>query len=459
MAKKQYPDNTRTGAIAIVSAIVLLLIARYALSLWSPSGGNGGGYASYRGPVLPMSAISGGEALAVQRHVDFDFSPYETADPDGFAPNAVILADSYELTNTESDTVTVQLAYPFEAALLDEENYHPAITANGAAVDGSVFPGLDTKGLTGGAKNWEDFKNAVTGQDLLHSAMSDVCRLDTPVILYKIHDLRCEAAADVPSPYLQIFYTCDTNETTVWRFCAGGGEDADTGEAYATVNYPTPDAPWNSGIGYLMVVGEDIAISGQQGYHTSYPGKDSNALEGMQAEIERTESTFSDAVKLLAQVYSDLPQYDSDYSDCAYNTPEVLYSGAMKRLTDPDYHTQATVYRSMDSIFGAVLSETTLNYVVFSLEIGSGETVMVEAAYHQRASRDHSGARTASDGYELATKLGSDLFFTALSASVSNIDLIEIRVQNFGFDPDAGITNVALDLNTERYYMDVIIKK
>lgn len=452
MTKKQYPNNTRTGVIAIVSAIVLMLIARYALSLWSPFGGNGGGYASYRGPVLPMTAVSGGENLEVRRHVDFDFSPYENAETDTLIPNEIIVTDSYELTNTCAETVTLRLAYPFEASLTDEEQYFPTITADGTTIDTALYPCLDT-----GAESWEDYEAALTGQDLLGNAMTEVPELDTPVILYKFYGLQCEAAADAVSPYLQIFYTCNAEKTTIWRFLLGSGED--TENSYVSLNYPTPDAPWNSGVGYLMVMGGDIGILRQQGYHTSYPGKDSNKLEGMQAEIQRTETTFSNAVRLLAEEYSRLPQYDPDASDSPYNTPEILYDGAMKRLAAPDYITQSTVYYSLDGIFGAVLSETSLMYRVFSLEIGPMQTVTVEARYHQRASRDHSGAQTATDGYEMASRLGSDLYFTALSAAVSNTEHIQIQEQNFGFIPEAGVTRVTLDLNIERYYMDIALKE
>lgn len=63
------------------------------------------------------------------------------------------------------------------------------------------------------------------------------------------------------------------------------------------------------------------------------------------------------------------------------------------------------------------------------------------------------------EGYDLATRLGSDLDFTGLTASLSGTEFIELGDQNFGFDPGNGILDVILDLRTERYYMEVKFKK
>ena len=55
----------------------------------------------------------------------------------------------------------------------------------------------------------------------------------------------------------------------------------------------------------------------------------------------------------------------------------------------------------------------------------------------------------------MVTSLGSNLIFDRQSASISAYDSIEIVRQNFGFDPEAGITAVELDLNEPHYYMEI----
>ena len=58
-------------------------------------------------------------------------------------------------------------------------------------------------------------------------------------------------------------------------------------------------------------------------------------------------------------------------------------------------------------------------------------------------------------GYDLVTRLGSSLNFTRQSAALVNLENVEIIGQNFGFEPDGGVTSVELDLEQERYYLEI----
>ena len=93
------------------------------------------------------------------------------------------------------------------------------------------------------------------------------------------------------------------------------------------------------------------------------------------------------------------------------------------------------------------------------MELDPGESISVEAAYMQEPSWDGSGPKQFREGYDLATKLGSNLHFTNLSSSLSSTDSIKLGQQNFGFDLERGVTSVMLDLQTERYYLEVYTKK
>lgn len=55
----------------------------------------------------------------------------------------------------------------------------------------------------------------------------------------------------------------------------------------------------------------------------------------------------------------------------------------------------------------------------------------------------------------LVTALGSNLTFTKQYAAIEGYGEIEIVRQNFGFDLERGITQVALDLNTPHYWLEV----
>ena len=74
------------------------------------------------------------------------------------------------------------------------------------------------------------------------------------------------------------------------------------------------------------------------------------------------------------------------------------------------------------------------------------------------ASRDHGYGNSKVYGYDLAIDLGSNLTFTAANASLENTGGIRITGQNFGFDLENGITEVSLDLEQSRYYLEVCQK-
>jgi len=121
------------------------------------------------------------------------------------------------------------------------------------------------------------------------------------------------------------------------------------------------------------------------------------------------------------------------------------YSGAVVSVVEDAF------YRNM--------TDSRLMYWVFDVEIPAGETVEVEAKYHQEASTDIGGPKKKREGYDMATRLGSSLDFTAQSAGITGSEFVEILRQNFGFQPEKGITEVALDLNVERYYLEVMVKE
>ena len=74
------------------------------------------------------------------------------------------------------------------------------------------------------------------------------------------------------------------------------------------------------------------------------------------------------------------------------------------------------------------------------------------------ASFDHYCAHTENqgvNGYDLVTRLGSTLTFTGQTAALLDRGQIEIVRQNFGFDLEAGVKTVELDMDTEHYYLEV----
>ena len=58
-------------------------------------------------------------------------------------------------------------------------------------------------------------------------------------------------------------------------------------------------------------------------------------------------------------------------------------------------------------------------------------------------------------GYDLVTRLGSNLACSVQTATLEDRGQIEIVRQNFGFDLEWGITTVPLEAAEEHYYLEV----
>jgi len=441
--EKEGRRGFRIGAAFLIGSVVLLLVLQSVLGLWSPSGGGSGSFDFYRGPALPLTAISGGEGLEATRHVDFDFSPYGTGEKE------VILTDAYTLTNPGSEAVTARLAYPFLGSLIREDRFFPVITTNGNAVDTDLRLSLDDGPAR--AADWDDFCTAMRETDQLAQALAEHPAMDTPVTVYLISDIRDESTEAVSNKYLTLTYTPDPG-TTIWSYHCSDNENED-GTHFITLDVPEHD--WQWGFCCLIVQGGQLHDFSQQGHHSTFPPKESNRLDGISTSVARYESTFGEALWALAEHYRTAPMYDDRFENNPHATPETLYRGAMARIGSESYHGFSIVHQILDEVFYSVLSEEVLMYRVFSLTLAPGESVALDIRCHQGASRDLGGFQSASQGYELATRLGSTLSLGAQSASLSEAREIRILEQNFGFDPASGILSVTLDPAVQRYYLRV----
>ena len=105
-----------------------------------------------------------------------------------------------------------------------------------------------------------------------------------------------------------------------------------------------------------------------------------------------------------------------------------------------------------------VLSVDRVLYLKTEVTVPTGGTAEVTAQYWKAPSFDFacsgSGRRNL-QGYDLMTTLDSTLTFTAQTASVTHAENVQITGQNFGFDPENGVTEVTLDLNQPHYYLEI----
>lgn len=433
----------KTSLFSYLLFLILLSLGAFLLGIFVNSDGSGlGEFAHYRGPVLPMTSLNDAEGVETTRNVNFDFSPYQYARAYSLnAMGAAGITDTYVLTNTTGETKTLELAYAFQGSFNDQSEEFPTITVDGIAIQPELFPSIDPEEKLYYSGSFKKYSQLIEENDYLSMATNQYGEPNIPVTAYHFTDLAYNGTVSALNPMFTLRCVVDEN-TTFWSMGLTKIDTEKDGRKLMMISVNKEEA-WLFTVGGLLT---DPEFGGNDGF---YIEKDS-AIDGVTFQLETYETTLMDALGKCAEKY--LETDGESNVDCI--TPELLTKYAVRRI-------QALGYLNIrfDSLFYDEIHESRMMYLVFPVELEPGETITVEAAYIQEPSWDGSGPKHYREGYDLATKLGSDLNFTTLSSSLSNTDFIQLGEQNFGFDLENGITNVMLDLQIERYYLEVYIKR
>ena len=438
----------------IISILVFTLVA----AIWAvlqmllnPFGSGSGDFQSYRGPVLPMTSLNGAEGVDVDRNVDFDFAPYrDSNDYSTLGKGAAGITDTYILTNTTGETKTLELVYGFQGQFIDHPEEFPAITVDGRTIQPDLYPSADAEELVWNAQNFDRYSQVLEENDFLSTSLQPSEELDIPVIAYHFTDLAYEGDEVAGFPMLTLRFSLDEN-TTVWTMIVDEFSTEQNGKQRMMFRIDRAEA-WVFTVGGTLI---DPEFGGNKDYNVT----DTSAIDNISYKLETYETTLNDAIQYFAQSYDFWAiEGQNTYPNAGGLTPELLVDGTIKRIHSMGQQNSSEKIMLIESLFHKVVTEPRMMYLVFPVELESGQSATVEATYIQEPSLDISGPKHYREGYELATKLGSDLHFANLSSSLSNTALIELGKQNFGFDLEKGITEVILDLQVDRYYLEVKIK-
>ena len=451
----------------------------------SGSGGNAGGedgfsYMHYVGPVLPLTAPEGAEGVSVARSVDYDFAPYRS-ELHSYTHNGqtysydrskreTIVTDSYLITNETDEDKTLRLLYGAELRFTDALERLPRITVDGtetetelhaAAYSGAFADGTGRRSETE-RLNLEEIRDWAGYADLLSdgryqaSAFTALPTLDFPVTVYRI-DGYALGETDAPNPSLQISFSLTDDSAVVLTYGSNGGtNDFETGR-YTRIVGRVNDlrtAPM-----YLIVSGGDLADYELQGYRSG--GANSGEELDVSADVTRYETTMQEMLQMAVDqsVQNRAYLYGSEDATAADAAPrELLYGVAADLLCSygvfSDDPAGRYFFGMLEDVFEAYAMQRIL-YQSFEVTVPAHGSVRVTAEMRKEASYDHTGKKQNVDGYDLATQLDSTLRFTEQRASVSSVELVQILDNSFGFDPDAGVTEVLLDPDTAHYWMQV----
>lgn len=486
------------GSIAAAFAVVIGLGAGVVsgkipwLRIGGSAGGSGHGdnsstFMSYAGPVFPLTTVEGGDGLTAERAITYDFEGWMAGDF-GRLYYGLPVTDSYTLTNPTGEDKTVTLLYPFAESLFDRR-YLPTLTADGAELQTTLLTGQYSQlavGRPGGLPSlnspdsWEEYRELLSDGRYQAGALGDWPDLShIPVTVYEITNSWVEAGVRNKvdgnyNPNIHAEMELDYSKTTVLSYGFNSGKyDRDSGQMRQGFDAPQPPAEGSSvdpGFyereraqpHYLIVIGEPLDSFRLVGVSTGGP-ESTDYLEwdvDIGADLRQYETDLDSALRTVAERSygaTDWNHYGSMTDDPDFE----LYFGMMKDcLLDTgillENQEERYEFTHLEDLYPKVIQR--VFYLEAEVTIPAGGSVTVEARMLKEASFDYdcSGSKNKGVyGYDLVTKLGTNLDFTSQTARAVNTDGVEIVRQNYGFDWENGVDTVTLDPAVEHYYLEV----
>ena len=441
--KQQGRTRSRFTAKEILGflAMVVVLVGSPMLVLKLLESPEAGSYRFYESPILPLSSLSGGAGVEVERLVTLDFGVYEEK---AFrTQEEVLITDTYILTNTTPENITMDLRWGFHTQIqaLDTDLL-PTITVDDQPVQARVLPTYDRDGVLNGAGDFSGYAEALGKLDLLGDAMNPTPEWDVPVKVYHFSNIAYEG--ERVNVWLKVSGKYG-DTTNIWTRTYGACTQEKGG---VEVIFMTGEDAW------LYVIGddlEDLTINGS--LYRDLGGIDQySETEGVTYELETYQSTFMECLWEASMAFT--PEEGASNGDLV--TAEMRYDFAMRRIADSGSQLPGGFHR-MNTLFERIYNADQMIYWVFPVEIPTGDTVTVSATYRKQSNYNSDGER---HGYDIATTLGSNLNFTEQRVRLVNTDSVTIAeegmAQNMDFDLNGGVLETALDLTQERYYLDLL---
>lgn len=484
---KDRPAWVKWAAAAACLALVVGggfgLLRQMGLGGADGGGGRGGSegitYMSYSGPVFPLTVQGGSDDLTAEREITFDFSPYDTVieeyltgeDKDGYKTyrtydDESIITDRYTLSNNGTQDVTTTALYAYVGNWDGEEKHIPTVTVDGEEVETAFWYGPYSGGFMGawggkdeqtGSVNLRPLDSFAGYEDLLAdgsyllSAFDEFPKLDIPVTVYRWSDYVYTQDEEAVAPHIEMEFYIDYDKTYIFSYGTEGATlDRETGYCAKnkSVSYLPNAAPENRdpGDAYIILMGEDLESYTMQGYKDGGCDK-GEELDDLTCTVTRYETTLDAVIREI--VAAEYPDRDEE-SYYGLFAELMLTHGPLSENGAERYD-----FGYLEELISAVANHSRVIYQAFEVTIPAGASVTVETRQVKDASMDFIGKNRHRNGYDMATTLGSNLNFTAQIAVLAGYEEIEILDQNFGFDPDNGVTSVSLDLNQNHYWMEI----
>ena len=437
--------------------LVLLTVVVFSSLNRTEGGADGLEYDNYMGPVMPMTVLWSGEGLSATRDVVYDFASYEELNP-AIPRIHTDVTDTYTLTNTTDEDMTVETVYPFKAKLQDWDVLIPAITVNGEAVETKLTVGGDLRNgglMDSGEKLIAALDDGSYMEDAFAELFAEIAVMDESCVVYRIDDLEYDGKVG-GEVTLAFSFVTDVEKNRVLMYNVPSFR-YETETNRFTVHMNRLDALY-TGAMYVIFPDEDIDDYTLRGYSTR-SCEEGTEVDGFTAQVTRTESVLSEWMAAEVDWAKLQKQYNDGLKQCiAYGLTER----EMQRYAWEQIQTEHVINPIADGsivelgefMYDSLYADRMM-YLRFPVTVPAGESVTVAAESVKYASASHMGGKDEQEGYDLMTALGSNLVFAEQTVSTVNTEGAELVENNFGFDWEQGITEVTLDPAVQHYWMKV----
>lgn len=411
------------------------------LSGGAPGEGSGSVFEAYAGPVLPLTAEGDLDGLTAEREVTF------TVDE-----GAMNVRDSYTLVNSTAEDKVLELYYPYIDNFGANHERTPTLEQNGEPLETGLLIGAYTGGFDGlnqrPPASWKTYGELLADGAYFEDAKAAVPWPDCPVTVYTFHDVSVPEERRHNGATLAIAFTLPEGSYAMTWNMNGGSVDEKSGWRQYSYFAGHPDEER-----MVIVLGEPPEEYKVVGYTDGGCDEETPDVTG---RVETYSSTLYQVVEDCVSGLQDASYTMANLSEEA-RLQAVL--SALRYTEMGDSPTRRHQWMSLQSIISDAITMERVLYRTAKITVPANGTVELTAAYSKNGSQNFEHCRPEEqniiEGYELATTLGSTLTFTAQRAAVELPDSWTVMGESFGFDVENGITEVALDLSVERYYLEV----
>ncbi len=499
--KKKKPWKI-VGTVAACGVIAtgLMLAGRVAFPGASAGSGKynepGENYMSYAGPAFPLTALEDTDGIEIERNIEFDFSPYasysesyenyngetvwyETYD------NYAIIKDDYTVTNTTDSDITFTAIYPFAGKINTLLEQVPQITVNGNSVDteikigpysGGFSPALgDENGESeslnlSSLESWSEYKALLESGEYQKQAFDENPKMTQNVKVYSFditYNMEMDEFDELDNPDMEIMFDCD-RESTNFLMYGFEGFEYNSEEKWVKLSSSVPKSfnpDFENKKIYIIVINGDIDninIICEAGFVKSYDDE-REETDAFSVSYDIYNTTLGEIVYDIVKTEDNAAFYDGENEksvrdiisddDFVGFVAEFMYTHGQLSDTPAERYDHSR----LDDLISEVGYVSRVMYVTFEVTVPAGESIEISTSTLREASFDYYGATDDIDtrGFDMVTKLGTNLNITKQTAAIINTDEIEMVYNNFGFDIENGITNVILG-DEEHYWMEII---